>query len=76
MTTPAVLVPDLVLAHGHACQRSGRGKGCQLIRWSRCRTCGWWGELWDGDQPPLSDAEHACDPDAAARYQQTRRTGG
>lgn len=76
MTAPTALVPDLVQAHGHACQRFGRGKGCHQLRWLQCRTCGWWGELWDGDQPPLTDATHVCDPADAERHQRTRRSSG
>lgn len=68
-----ILVPDLVAAHGYACQRSKRKDGCERLRWTICRTCGWWGDLWEGDQPPLTDAGHVCDPEAVARRNEARR---
>ncbi|MBM0226834.1 hypothetical protein [Micromonospora sp. ATA51] len=77
MSTTTAPAPDLVQAHGFACRRSGRGKGCELLRWTTCRTCGWWGDLWEGDQPPLTDAGHVCDPaDLERRNRLRRRTDG
>ncbi|MGW3610583.1 hypothetical protein ACWD6N_11945 [Micromonospora sp. NPDC005163] len=76
MTAPTAPAPDLVQAHGHACRWSGRGKGCEVLRWTMCRNCGWWGDLWDGDQPPLTDGAHVCDPADVARHEHTRRTRG
>ncbi|ROT27229.1 hypothetical protein [Micromonospora sp. HM5-17] len=62
MTAPTAPAPELVALSGMACQRSGRGKGCTRLRWHECRTCGWSGDLWDGDQPPVTDFAHVCDP--------------
>jgi hypothetical protein len=77
VTAPTAPAPQLVAAHGFACRRSGRGKGCEVVRWTQCRTCGWWGDPWDGDQQPLTDAAHVCDPaDVERRNHVLRRTDG
>jgi hypothetical protein len=58
----ATTLPYLDIATMTACARSGPGRGCVTLRYSTCRRCGWTGELWDGDQPPLTDAAHTCPP--------------
>ncbi|MEH1014627.1 hypothetical protein V6U90_16135 [Micromonospora sp. CPCC 206060] len=69
MSTPTAQpsTAELEATGGWLCQRSGPGKGCEPLRWSQCRACGWHGELWDGDQPPLLDAGHVCEPAAVER---------
>ncbi|MGI5151358.1 hypothetical protein ACQEVC_34180 [Plantactinospora sp. CA-294935] len=69
MTAPTAPALDLVEMSGWACQRSGRGKGCARLLWHECRTCGWHGDLWDGDQPPMTDLAHVCDPVDVDRHQ-------
>ena len=67
-TATAVPVADLVELSGHACVRAGSGRGCYQLRWMSCRTCGWSGSPFDGDQPDLLDLAHVCAPADVERH--------
>lgn len=56
MTPPVVVQRSAML-----CRRSGAGRGCTRLRWHACTACGWTGEPFVGDQPPL-DLGHTCTP--------------
>jgi len=75
-TAVAVAVAELVEATGHVCVRSGSGRGCHLLRWSRCLTCGWNSQPWGGNGPELLDLAHICDPADVARHQRIGSADG